>query len=67
MGRFFVCLVVCVKFDFAVFGEINGGSCHKRPRRDRAGHAAFYWERVEPKNCALYHAGDNSVWGFLVK
>ena len=48
---FLVCLVVCAEFDFVVFVEINGDSCHKRPRRDHAEHTAVYCERVEPKNC----------------
>ena len=62
---FFVCLGVCAEFDFAVFFQINGGPCHERLRRDRAGHDAVYWERIDTKNCVFYHAGYHSVWGFL--
>ena len=44
-----MCLGVCAKFYFAVFDKIDGGPCHERPRRDCAGHATVYWERVETK------------------
>ena len=64
---FFVCLGVCTKFDFSVFIKFSGGPCHDRPRGDRAGHAAIYWERVEPKNCVFHHAGDHSVFLFVCK
>ena len=63
----FVCLGVYAEFYFAVFAEIDGGPCHERPRGDRGGHATIYWERVDPKKCVFYHAGDNSVWGLFVE
>ena len=62
---FFVCLGVCAEFDFLVFVKINGGSCHKRPHRDRAEHFAVYCERFDPKNCNFYHVVDHYFWGFL--
>ena len=63
---FFVCLGVCAKFNFSVFLEINGGPRHERPRRNCAGHAAIYGERVDPENGAFRHAGYQSFWGFFV-
>ena len=60
-------LGVCAEFDFAVFVKINSGPYHKRPCRDRAGHADVYWERVEPKKFVFYHAGYHSVWGFFCR
>ena len=47
---FLFCAGVCAEFNFVVFIKVNGGPCHERPQRDCAGHAAIYWERVEPKN-----------------
>ena len=61
-----MCLCVCAEFDFAVFVKINDGPCNELLQGDRAGHAAFYWERVDPKCCVFYHAGDHSVWNFFV-
>ena len=39
---FFVCLCVCTEFDFAVFAKFNGGPCHERPQRNRAGRSTIY-------------------------
>ena len=62
---FFVCLIVCAEFDFAVFIEINSGPCHECPKRNFAGHSAVYREPVDPKNGVFHYAGDHSVWGFF--
>ena len=61
-----MCLGVCAKFYFSVFAKIDGGPCNECPQGDHGGHATIYWERVEPKNCVFYHAGDHSVWGGVV-
>ena len=66
METFFVCLGVCIEFDFAVFLEINNGHRHERFRRNHAEHAAFYRETVDPENSIFHHAGDHSIWEFFV-
>ena len=61
-----MCLGVYAEFYFALFVKIDGGPCHERLRGYCGGHATIYWERIDPKNCVFYHAGDNSVWELLV-
>ena len=63
---FFVCLGVCAKFDFSVFLEINGGSRHERPQRNRSGHTAIYGERVDPKT-AFSTMPEIILFGFLCR
>ena len=66
VGWFFVCIGVCTDFYFAVFAKIDGGPCNERSQGDCGGHATVYWERIYPKDCVFYHAGDHSVWGRFV-
>ena len=61
-----MCLGVYAELYFAVFSKIDGDPYHERLRGDRGGYATIYWERIEPKNCVFYHAGDHSVWELFV-
>ena len=59
---FLVCRGICAEFNFAVFLEVNGGPRHECSRRNCAGNAAIYGERIDPENGVFHHAGDNYVW-----